>query len=478
MLTGITLENFKAFKEPQFIPIKPITLVFGQNNAGKSSIIHALAFLRHVHDTNGDCNPGRMTYGWSNLDLGSWKNLVFGQNESASMMIRFETKTTAIQWRFEKARVASFEIEEKFGDDWVATAKGKNIGAKGIMWQVKLHSCHTLWKQYKETLWDRLTGLVSFRDSVNKYGWTRRETVIDETAIQKCAPELRETFEKHFDLWLGHTWKTPPLACDPDRADTTDIPFEGLFPLITSPRSYLSQNEKSKKTDRANPFFDDSDHISAESPERKFTDEVLDKLREKLHRGTLTHEESPNLFNDLYAGGAIWLIDDALHVEELLSSFASHLHLDAQRFPPDGTLSINRLSSSKPGDQPWISLLDVDYTHHFYADFRDYINNLKSAFNIPEEIATEIQRSSETHELLAHWPEILRKLVDAGVDNYGIEIIHDRINEQMAKAKLGDIPPILAANSRLRQLGIQYSLEMRQRVEKIYPPKIDPRRGE
>ena len=35
MLTGITLENFKAFKDPQFIPIKPITLVFGPNSAGK-----------------------------------------------------------------------------------------------------------------------------------------------------------------------------------------------------------------------------------------------------------------------------------------------------------------------------------------------------------------------------------------------------------------------------------------------------------
>jgi AAA15 family ATPase/GTPase len=64
MLTGITLENFKAFKAPQYIPIKPITLVFGPNSAGKSSIIHALAFLKHVHQTNGNCNPGRMRFGW------------------------------------------------------------------------------------------------------------------------------------------------------------------------------------------------------------------------------------------------------------------------------------------------------------------------------------------------------------------------------------------------------------------------------
>ena len=47
-LTKLTLKNFKAFKETQEIPLKPITLIFGPNSAGKSSIFHALAYLRHV----------------------------------------------------------------------------------------------------------------------------------------------------------------------------------------------------------------------------------------------------------------------------------------------------------------------------------------------------------------------------------------------------------------------------------------------
>lgn len=35
------LGNFKAFGRKQKIPFKPITLVFGPNSSGKSSIIHA-----------------------------------------------------------------------------------------------------------------------------------------------------------------------------------------------------------------------------------------------------------------------------------------------------------------------------------------------------------------------------------------------------------------------------------------------------
>lgn len=44
MLSGLILENFKAFggRHP-IIPLAPITLIFGANSAGKSSIIDALA---------------------------------------------------------------------------------------------------------------------------------------------------------------------------------------------------------------------------------------------------------------------------------------------------------------------------------------------------------------------------------------------------------------------------------------------------
>ena len=51
-LKSIEVANFKAFgKEPQTIPIKPITLVFGPNSAGKSSLIHSLLWLNHAEST-------------------------------------------------------------------------------------------------------------------------------------------------------------------------------------------------------------------------------------------------------------------------------------------------------------------------------------------------------------------------------------------------------------------------------------------
>jgi len=48
MLTKITLENFKGYQKKTTIPLAPITLLYGPNSAGKSSIFHALLYLYEI----------------------------------------------------------------------------------------------------------------------------------------------------------------------------------------------------------------------------------------------------------------------------------------------------------------------------------------------------------------------------------------------------------------------------------------------
>lgn len=52
MIISFTVKNFKAIgEEPVQIELKPITLLFGANSAGKSSIFHALNYAYSVfHD--------------------------------------------------------------------------------------------------------------------------------------------------------------------------------------------------------------------------------------------------------------------------------------------------------------------------------------------------------------------------------------------------------------------------------------------
>ena len=47
-ITSITIENFKGIGDAVTIPIRPITLLFGKNSAGKSTVLQALRYLRQI----------------------------------------------------------------------------------------------------------------------------------------------------------------------------------------------------------------------------------------------------------------------------------------------------------------------------------------------------------------------------------------------------------------------------------------------
>ena len=49
-ITSITIENFKGIGDAVTIPIRPITLLFGKNSAGKSTVLQALRYLRKICD--------------------------------------------------------------------------------------------------------------------------------------------------------------------------------------------------------------------------------------------------------------------------------------------------------------------------------------------------------------------------------------------------------------------------------------------
>ncbi len=79
MLSSISIENFKAFGKKQKLPIKPITLIFGPNSSGKSSIIHSLLFAQHALET-GKLDVFRTSGGGESVDLGGFKQFIFKGN--------------------------------------------------------------------------------------------------------------------------------------------------------------------------------------------------------------------------------------------------------------------------------------------------------------------------------------------------------------------------------------------------------------
>jgi len=88
MITSFTISNFKAFGAPQTIPLKPITLIFGPNSAGKSSILHSLLFA-HESLRTGSLDIRQTKLGGQSVDLGGFQQLTHRCNPDNSITIEF-----------------------------------------------------------------------------------------------------------------------------------------------------------------------------------------------------------------------------------------------------------------------------------------------------------------------------------------------------------------------------------------------------
>lgn len=117
-LTSITLENFKGYAKSQKIPIKPLTLIFGQNSAGKSSIFHAFAFLKWCQSKH-NCDPDKVELGWESVSLGGISNLVHGHDLSRTMKIglgflrenQWGDEEINTEWQFENLQSSDSKSE-------------------------------------------------------------------------------------------------------------------------------------------------------------------------------------------------------------------------------------------------------------------------------------------------------------------------------------------------------------------------------
>lgn len=90
MLKAIEIENFKAFGERTRIELAPITLIFGENSGGKSSILQVLSLLKQTRQSreHGAVLLPRVSGGI--VDLGSCRDMLFDHDLDRKLSIRLD----------------------------------------------------------------------------------------------------------------------------------------------------------------------------------------------------------------------------------------------------------------------------------------------------------------------------------------------------------------------------------------------------
>ena len=97
MLSEYQIHNFKAFANQEKIPIRPITLIYGQNSSGKSSVLQSLLLLKQTLQEATD--PQTLLLAKGNfVDLGNYSQYINNHDldKSFSFKVFFDLDTEQI----------------------------------------------------------------------------------------------------------------------------------------------------------------------------------------------------------------------------------------------------------------------------------------------------------------------------------------------------------------------------------------------
>src|SRR5437879_8373874 len=107
MLCEFEVANFKGFSAPEKIPIRPITLLYGPNSSGKSSLLHVLLLIKQTLEESE--NPETLLLPKGRLvDLGGY--LEFLHRHDPARLFSFRVMLDASNWEGELSRNRSFRL--------------------------------------------------------------------------------------------------------------------------------------------------------------------------------------------------------------------------------------------------------------------------------------------------------------------------------------------------------------------------------
>lgn len=121
MIEKLSIKNFKAFSNWQEIKFAPITLIYGPNSSGKSSIIHSIMLLKQSI-TRPNIQGGLVSNG-EYVDLGDFSSMVHGHHLDRPISFKFSytplKKQAFSEFGFDvfgKTRRREYELTYKYAD--------------------------------------------------------------------------------------------------------------------------------------------------------------------------------------------------------------------------------------------------------------------------------------------------------------------------------------------------------------------------
>ena len=89
LIAAIEIENFKGIGRPMRVDLRPITLLFGNNSAGKSTVLHALCYAHEIL-SHRNVDAHKTERGGDRIDLGGYHNFIHAHEPTNPITLHFE----------------------------------------------------------------------------------------------------------------------------------------------------------------------------------------------------------------------------------------------------------------------------------------------------------------------------------------------------------------------------------------------------
>lgn len=131
MLSALRLANFKAWKDTGSVRLAPITVFFGSNSAGKSSLLQFLLMLKQTAespDRHRVLHPGDRN---TPVELGTYRDLIF--NHDVAQEIQF-----SLAWSSPEPLIIRDPLtQDRFAGSSVSFSASIKSDAKGAQQRVR-----------------------------------------------------------------------------------------------------------------------------------------------------------------------------------------------------------------------------------------------------------------------------------------------------------------------------------------------------
>ncbi len=197
MLKKIKFSGFKGkiFDE---IELKPITLLFGPNSAGKSTVIQIIHYIKEILDRR-NYSPRGTKLGGNVIDLGGFKNFVFNHDLNIPIILKLEFDLSkrdlpGAQFTFDKF-LNDDESSDLFTDfsNKVQTAELKLI----IKWLGKLNRAEAIEYSIKINGEDLISISLDYDNPRNLHTYISNFNIDNEVVKQ------HDVFSDNIDLFLA-----------------------------------------------------------------------------------------------------------------------------------------------------------------------------------------------------------------------------------------------------------------------------------